>query len=117
MRPSGKHGSGIALLNQMDPSGDKEMRIISLGTHEDSCVGKIPFCPDGATLSFWFKALLQPSSDPYMLASTSLSVQLGVENGTLNTITKVSFYYHSVIFHSLYILHKPVPHDFCPNEG
>ena len=84
----GKHGSAIQILN--GPSIPKE-QIIKLGTHEDSCVGKIPFCPEGATLSFWFKALQQISSYPYMLASSSLSVQLGVENGMLKTITKVRF--------------------------
>ena len=62
---SGKYGSGIHLPNW----GTIDDNIISLGNHDNDCLGNVMLCPKGVTMSIWFKAPTQAHVWPWILNS------------------------------------------------
>ena len=80
----GKFGQSVYTPN----NGLDNDKMITLGTHENSCLGKIPFCPEGVTVSVWFKAEELHTPWQNVITTTSLMVLLGNNNGQVQTVTR-----------------------------
>ena len=68
----GKHGNAIHLPNAQTYDDN----IISLGNHDNDCLGNVILCPKGVTFSIWFKAPAQVHDWPWLLLSSEIRVYM-----------------------------------------
>ena len=57
---SGRFGNALEVQN----SGTHGTTKLSLGTHENDCLGNLTLCPDGVTISFWIYMFKQSHQWP-----------------------------------------------------
>ena len=50
--------------------------MIDLGLHNTDCLGKVELCPNGMTLSFWFKTSVHVSPYVRLVASPSITIDI-----------------------------------------
>ena len=96
----GKHGNAIFTPN----IGTLDDNVISLGTHENDCLGNIPLCPNGLTLSLWFKAEPQSHPWPHVFSSTYFTVLFNNGPGVLKLRTLLRNGTHQIWYLDLSIV-------------
>ena len=81
----GKYGYAVFLPNV----GYIDDNFITLGDQRSTCLDNRALCPNGMTLSFWFKSSQQNQEYPSILSSTTIGMYMKYRNGNLQL--QVSF--------------------------
>ena len=92
----GKYGNAIFTPN----TGSLNDKVINLGTHENDCLGNLALCPNGVTLSLWFK-VDDPFSWPIMIYSTHFIFAIERTSGGLKLKSHSKSMTHEITYHQL----------------
>ena len=102
----GKQGNAIFTPN----TGTTHGNVIDLGTHENDCLGSLSLCPNGVTLSLWFK-IDSVFSWPMLMSSTYFVIGMDEIPGAPGSVKVKSHSLnvtHEITYYELYIVQPNV---------